>query len=102
MKEINQDDLITKIKFAQLSKKEELIIKLAFQIDENNKFSQKLIPLNNQEIADYINKKNSNINYSIRKVEIKKNQALKKLRDLYQPKEEAIAETPTTIYFEEE
>lgn len=72
MKEINQDDLITKIKFAQLSKKEELIIKLAFQIDENNKFSQKLIPLNNQEIADYINKKNSNINYSIRKVEIKK------------------------------
>jgi hypothetical protein len=33
-----------------------MALNLAFQIYKNNKFSQKIIPLNNQEIMDFINK----------------------------------------------
>ncbi|USQ93519.1 MAG: hypothetical protein M6G77_00780 [Candidatus Phytoplasma vitis] len=57
MKKIRQENLINKINFSKLSKIEEIVLKLVFQIDENNKFSRKLIPLNNQQITDFINKK---------------------------------------------
>jgi hypothetical protein len=101
MKEIKKEDLIAKIKFAKLSKNEEMVFKLAFNIDKNNKFLQKPLSLDNQEIANIINNKN-NTNYP--KIQIKdfKKNALIKLQNLYQPKEITISPDPTIIHYYKE
>ncbi len=102
MKEIKKEDLIAKIKFAKLSKNEEMVFKLAFNIDENNKFLQKPLSLDNQEIANIINKKNNTIYSNIQQIKDFKKNALIKLQNLYQPKEITISPDPTIIHYYKE